>query len=124
MHHGRLCYLRNAELILYFFYKNLVLTTPHMYYAFLNGFSGMTIFDDYYISFYNLLFTSWPLVIRALFEQDINYRMEGEDVKKLYTNLYYIGAKQTIFTWKNYMIQNCLAICHSLIVCFIPIAIF
>ena len=78
MHHGRLCYLRNAELILYFFYKNLVLTAPHVYFSFNNGFSGMTIFDDYYISFYNLFFTSWPLVIRALFEQDINYQLEGE----------------------------------------------
>jgi phospholipid-transporting ATPase len=94
MHHGRLCYLRNAECILYFFYKNLVLTIPHMYFAFMNGFSGMTIFDDNYISFYNLFFTSWPLVIRALFEQDINYILEGEDVKKLYPALYYIGAKQ------------------------------
>ena len=26
--HGRLCYLRNSELILYFFYKNLVFTLP------------------------------------------------------------------------------------------------
>ena len=40
MHHGRLNYLRNAELVLYFFYKNLVLTAPHVYFAGLNGFSG------------------------------------------------------------------------------------
>jgi phospholipid-transporting ATPase len=124
MHHGRLCYLRNAECILYFFYKNLVLTAPHMYFAFCNGFSGMTIFDDYYISFYNLFFTSWPLVIRALFEQDINYVMEGEDVKKIYPALYYIGPKQVLFNWKNYFYQNIIGVAHSLIVCFIPILIF
>jgi len=124
MHHGRLCYLRNAELILYFFYKNLVLTVPHAYFGFMNGFSGATIFDDYYISFYNLLFTSWPLVIRALFEQDINYKMEGDDIKKLYPYLYYIGAQKTIFTWKNYMLQNMIALAHSIIICFIPIAVF
>jgi len=69
--------LRNAELILYFFYKNLVLTIPHLLYAFLNGFSGQSIFDDYYISFYNLFYTSWPLVIKATFEQDVNYQLEG-----------------------------------------------
>jgi len=40
MHHGRLNYIRNAELVLYFFYKNLVLTAPHIYFAALNGFSG------------------------------------------------------------------------------------
>lgn len=63
--HGRLCYLRNSETILYFFYKNLVMTAPHFFFAFMNGFSGQTIFDDYYISFYNLFYTSWPLVIKA-----------------------------------------------------------
>jgi len=68
MHHGRLCYLRNAELILYFFYKNLVLTGPHIFFGLNNGFSGQTIFDDNYISFYNLFYTSWPLVIKATFE--------------------------------------------------------
>lgn len=73
LHHGRLAYLRNSEQILYFFYKNLVLTGPHVMYSYMNGFSGQTIFDDQYIAFYNLFFTSWPLVIKATFEQDINY---------------------------------------------------
>jgi magnesium-transporting ATPase (P-type) len=68
LHHGRLNYLRNSETILYFFYKNLVLTAPHVFYAFMNGFSGQTIFDDYYITFFNLFYTSWPLVIKACFE--------------------------------------------------------
>ena len=77
MHHGRLCYLRNSELILYFFYKNLVLTVPHVLFAFFNGYSGQTIFDDNYIAFYNLFFTSWPLVIKATFEQDVNYQLDG-----------------------------------------------
>ena len=71
--HGRECYRRNAYLVLYFFYKNMVMTLPHLYFSFSNGFSGQTIFDDFYISFYNLFFTSWPLVIKAAFEQDINY---------------------------------------------------
>ncbi len=103
MHHGRLCYLRNTEQILYFFYKNLVLTAPHVFFAFLNGFSGQTIFDDYYISYYNLLYTSWPLMIKAVFEQDINYSMEGTKIRKLYPSLYYIGAQRTLFTWRNYV---------------------
>lgn len=104
MHHGRLAYLRNSELILYFFYKNLVLTCPHFFFAFMSGFSGQTIFDDYYIAFYNLLYTSWPLVIKATFEQDVNYDMDGKKIRKLYPGLYYIGAQRTLFTWKQYFI--------------------
>ena len=60
-------------MILYFFYKNMLFTIPQFIYAFYCGFSSQTIFDDYYIALFNLIFTSLPLVIRAIFEQDVNY---------------------------------------------------
>ena len=71
--HGRWNYMRIAEMILYFFYKNMLFTIPQFVFAFYCGYSGQTIFDDIYISLYNLIFTSLPLVIRAVFEQDVNY---------------------------------------------------
>jgi magnesium-transporting ATPase (P-type) len=120
LHHGRLCYLRNSELILYFFYKNLVMTVPHIYFAFTCGFSGQTVFDDYYISFYNLFFTSWPLLIKAAFEQDVNYQIEGEAIRKLYPSLYYIGQKRSIFNWSNYFSINFLGLFHSVFIYYIP----
>lgn len=60
-------------MILYFFYKNMVFTFPQYIFAFFCGFSGQTLFDDFYIAFYNLFFTSFPLVVRAILEQDINF---------------------------------------------------
>ena len=60
-------------MILYFFYKNMLFTIPQFIFAFYCGFSAQTIFDDIYISLYNLVFTSLPLVIRAIFEQDVYY---------------------------------------------------
>ena len=60
-------------MILYFFYKNMLFTLPQFIFGFYCGFSGQTIFDDIYISLYNLIFTSLPLVIRAIFEQDVYY---------------------------------------------------
>ncbi len=68
LHHGRLCYLRNAEMLLYFFYKNLVLTLPHIMFAFYNGLSGATIYDDFYITSFNMFFTAWPVIWRATTE--------------------------------------------------------
>lgn len=38
--HGRWSYMRNAELILYFFYKNMVFTLPQFMFAYINGYSG------------------------------------------------------------------------------------
>jgi len=80
--HGRWSYLRNAELILYFFYKNIVFTLPQVFYSFLNAYSGQTVYDDFYISFYNMFFTALPLMVKALFEQDVNPAIDGEDVKR------------------------------------------
>ena len=71
--HGRWNYIRIAEMILYFFYKNMLFTIPQFIFAFYCGFSAQTVFDDIYISLYNLVFTSLPLVIRAIFEQDVYY---------------------------------------------------
>jgi phospholipid-translocating P-type ATPase (flippase) len=109
--HGRLSYIRISEMILYFFYKNMILTTAQFLFLFYNGYSGQTIYDDWYISFYNLAFTSFPLVVRALFDKDIYYRYwteGGEQIatsgvlKEYYPYLYFVGQKGIIFTlWSS-----------------------
>ena len=66
-------------MILYFFYKNMLFTVPQIIIAFYCGFSGQSLFDDWFISFYNLFFTSLPLVIRAILEQDVNYVFKKSD---------------------------------------------
>ena len=77
--HGRWNYIRISEMILYFFYKNMLFTLPQFITAFFCGFSGQTIFDDIYITLYNLVFTAIPLLIRAIFEQDVNYVYKREE---------------------------------------------
>jgi P-type E1-E2 ATPase len=64
--HGRWNYIRISEMILYFFFKNMLFTSPQFILAFFSGFSGQSTYDDWYISFYNLIFTSIPLVVRAV----------------------------------------------------------
>lgn len=71
--HGRWSYIRISEMILYFFYKNLIFTIPQFYFSFQCAFSGQTIFDDWYITLYNIIFTALPLIVRAILEQDIYY---------------------------------------------------
>ena len=71
--HGRWNYLRISEMILYFFYKNMMFTVPQFYFAFYCSYSAQTIFDDAYVSLFNLIFTAVPLVIKAVLEQDVYY---------------------------------------------------
>lgn len=115
MVHGRWSYVRISEMILYFFYKNMIFTIPQVVFCFFSGFSGQSIFDDWYISFYNLAFTSLPLVVRAVFDKDLYYRKwtlkNNEQVidtmsnlKQNYPFLYYVGQKGEIFTLQNLII--------------------
>ena len=60
-------------MILYFFYKNMLFTIPQFIFAFYCGYSGQTILDDINIALYNLIFTSLPLLVRAILEQDVYY---------------------------------------------------
>ena len=60
-------------MILYFFYKNMVFTVIQFYFGFLCAYSGQSVYEDTYIVCFNLIFTSLPLIIRAVFEKDIYY---------------------------------------------------
>jgi magnesium-transporting ATPase (P-type) len=51
----------------------MLFTIPQFALGFFCGFSGQSMYDDWYIAFYNLLFTSVPLIVRAVLEQDVNY---------------------------------------------------
>ena len=59
--HGRTNYIRNAECIKYFFYKNFVFTLVQFLFGFYCNFTGQTIIDDWFITTYNLIFTALPL---------------------------------------------------------------
>ena len=87
-YHGRYSYIRNSECILYFFYKNLVFTFVLFLYGFYCNFSGQTIIDDWYISVFNLFFTSLPLGARAILDYDVK-----PDDGLLFLILFYILSK-------------------------------
>jgi len=81
--HGRTNYIRNAECVKYFFYKNFVFTLIQFTYGFISNFSGQTIIDDWFITCFNLIFTSLPLAVRDLFDFDIKPD-DGIIIKKCY----------------------------------------
>jgi len=120
--HGRLAYLRNSEMILYFFYKNLVMTLPNFLFAFLNGFSGLTIFGDYYITFYNMFFTAAPLLNKAVFDVDVSHDLESDkNFKIVIPSLYYVGQQRTIFNFKNFWLWELLGCFHTLVIYYVPV---
>jgi phospholipid-transporting ATPase len=69
--HGRWNYRRMSKVVLYSFYKNIVLTLTTFYFSWYNGFSGSMIFDDLLFAGFNF-FLGWPAVGLGVFDRDIS----------------------------------------------------
>ncbi|XP_007440101.1 probable phospholipid-transporting ATPase VD isoform X1 [Python bivittatus] len=70
--HGHWCYTRLADMILYFFYKNVAYVNLLFWYQFYCGFSGTPMIDYWSLIFFNLLFTSVPPVIYGVLDKDVS----------------------------------------------------
>lgn len=71
--HGRHNYIRIAEIINYFFYKNFVMAMSQVIFQFHSGFSGQTLFNDWFLTLYNLVFTCLPVITKTIYDKDISY---------------------------------------------------
>eukprot|EP01059_Diplonema_ambulator_P027491 TRINITY_DN4568_c0_g2_i2.p1 TRINITY_DN4568_c0_g2~~TRINITY_DN4568_c0_g2_i2.p1 ORF type:complete len:1224 (+),score=363.47 TRINITY_DN4568_c0_g2_i2:55-3726(+) len=86
MVHGRYSLYRNSICILFSFYKNLMLAATQIFYSFLCGFSGQTLFDAWLLAFQNFAFTSLPPLFAGIVEQDVDEDM-AENKPELYAEL-------------------------------------
>uniref|UniRef100_A0A8C9CPX9 Phospholipid-transporting ATPase n=1 Tax=Phocoena sinus TaxID=42100 RepID=A0A8C9CPX9_PHOSS len=113
--HGRWSYNRMCKFLSYFFYKNFAFTLVHFWYAFYSGFSAQTVYDTWFITFYNLLYTSLPVLGLSLFDQDVN-----ETWSLRFPELYEPGQHNLYFNKKEFV--KCLmhGIYSSLVLFFIP----
>lgn len=60
--HGREAYRRNAFLISYMFYKNVLFVFPMFYFGFQSVFSGLMIYDPILYQLFNVFFTGAPIM--------------------------------------------------------------
>lgn len=113
--HGRWSYKRFAEMIPSFFFKNILYTLALFWYSVFNNFDGSYLFEFTYIIFYNLAFTSLPVIFLAVFDQDVNLK-----VSMLVPHLYRAGVMRTEFTEKAFWIYACDALYQSFVSFFFP----
>ncbi|XP_059670154.1 probable phospholipid-transporting ATPase 8 [Cornus florida] len=92
--HGHWCYRRIAMMICYFFYKNITFGFTLFWYEAYTSFSGQPAYNDWYMSFYNVFFTSLPVVALGVFDQDVSARLCLK-----YPLLYQEGVQNILFTW-------------------------
>ncbi|CDK29690.1 unnamed protein product [Kuraishia capsulata CBS 1993] len=69
--HGRWSYKRLSEMIPSFFYKNVIFTLALFWFGIYSNFDGSYLFEYTYLMFYNLAFTSLPIIFMGIFDQDV-----------------------------------------------------
>ncbi|CAG8825807.1 18176_t:CDS:2, partial [Racocetra persica] len=117
--HGRWSYIRIAEMISCFFYKNIVWTIAMFWYQIWAGFTAQYLYDYTYILLYNLAFTAIPVMYLGAFDQDVDAKTSLENPP-----LYKRGILQQDFTKSKFWLYVLDAVYQSAICFFIPYGLF
>ncbi|XP_059036218.1 phospholipid-transporting ATPase VA isoform X4 [Mustela lutreola] len=94
--HGHWCYSRLANMVLYFFYKNTMFVGLLFWFQFYCGFSASAMIDQWYLIFFNLLFSSLPQLVTGVLDKDV-----PAEVLLTEPQLYKSG--QNMETWLNWI---------------------
>ncbi|XP_073424573.1 probable phospholipid-transporting ATPase IM isoform X1 [Dendrobates tinctorius] len=117
--HGRWSYFRMCKFLCYFFYKNFAFTLVHFWFGFFCGFSAQTVYDQWFITLFNIVYTSLPVLSMGLFDQDVN-----EQNCMDYTKLYEPGQLNLLFNKRRFFICVIHGIFTSFALFFIPFGAF
>ncbi|KAG5624394.1 hypothetical protein H5410_009612 [Solanum commersonii] len=94
--HGHWCYRRISMMLCYFFYKNIAFGLTLFWFEGFASFSGRPAYNDWYMSLYNVFFTSLPVIALGVFDQDVSAHLCLE-----FPKLYEEGTKNILFSWRR-----------------------
>uniref|UniRef100_A0A8C9Y1F4 Phospholipid-transporting ATPase n=1 Tax=Sander lucioperca TaxID=283035 RepID=A0A8C9Y1F4_SANLU len=117
--HGRWSYIRMCKFLRYFFFKNFAFTLVHFWYSFFSGYSSQVAYEDWFITLYNLCYSSLPVLLVGLLDQDVNDKLSLK-----FPKLYLPGQQGALFNYKNFFISLFHGIFVSLVIFFIPYGAF
>ncbi|KAM4065112.1 cation transport ATPase (P-type) domain-containing protein [Hirsutella rhossiliensis] len=117
--HGRWSYRRLAESISNFFYKNMVWTFSIFWFEIFCDFDITYLFDYTYILMFNLFFTSIPVGIMGVLDQDVS-----DKVSLAVPELYRRGIERLEWTQRKFWLYMVDGIYQSVMVFFIPYLLF
>uniref|UniRef100_A0A2R9CH62 Phospholipid-transporting ATPase n=1 Tax=Pan paniscus TaxID=9597 RepID=A0A2R9CH62_PANPA len=117
--HGRWSYIRMCKFLRYFFYKNFAFTLVHFWYSFFNGYSAQTAYEDWFITLYNVLYTSLPVLLMGLLDQDVSDKLSLR-----FPGLYIVGQRDLLFNYKRFFVSLLHGVLTSMILFFIPLGAY
>ncbi|KAF3768776.1 hypothetical protein M406DRAFT_62832 [Cryphonectria parasitica EP155] len=113
--HGRWSYRRLAETISNFFYKNMIWTFSIFWYQVFCDFDITYIFEYSYIIMFNLFFTSVPVILMGVLDQDVS-----DAVSLAVPQLYRRGIERLEWTQRKFWLYMLDGVYQSVMVFFIP----
>jgi len=117
--HGRQSYRRISKVILYSFYRNILLYFVQFWFTFFNGFSGQPMFERWTLAAYNVVFTFFPVIVFGSLDKDVDDKMMDE-----YPQLYMSGQRKYHFNMASFWGWIINAIFQSFIVFALPMLAF
>ncbi|KAI0629096.1 phospholipid-translocating P-type ATPase [Trametes polyzona] len=108
--HGAWSYTRLSKMLLYSFYKNIVLYMTQFWFSFFNNFSGQIAYESWTLSLYNVVFTVLPPLVIGVFDQFVSARILDR-----YPQLYMLGQRNAFFTRTQFWAWVGNALYHSLV---------
>lgn len=117
--HGHWAYHRLANMVLYFFYKNVTFVFLIFWYQLYCGFSGTVMIDQMCFMLYNLFFTSLPPLAIGVYDKDA-----PEKLLLSRPHLYKSGRLSLAYKAHLFWITIADAIYQSLVIFFVCIAAY
>ncbi|KAK1596834.1 phospholipid-translocating P-type ATPase [Colletotrichum navitas] len=113
--HGRWSYRRLGETVANFFYKNVVWVFGIFWYQIYCDFDVTYIYEYTYILLFNLLFTSVPVVVMGVLDQDVS-----DKVSLAVPQLYRRGIERAEWTQTKFWLYMIDGVYQSVMVFYIP----
>ncbi|EJD53100.1 phospholipid-translocating P-type ATPase [Auricularia subglabra TFB-10046 SS5] len=112
--HGHWAYYRNGNMIVNFFYKNLICIGVLFWFQIYCQWSSTYVFDYTYLLLWNVLWTIAPVIAIGLFD-----RLIDDDILVKIPELYHYGREKTWFGIKLFLIFMFDALYQSAVIFFI-----
>ncbi|EFW99129.1 phospholipid-translocating p-type ATPase-like protein [Grosmannia clavigera kw1407] len=113
--HGRWSYRRMGEAIANFFYKNIIWVFSIFWFQIYCNFDMTYVFDYTYILMFNLFFTSVPVILMGVLDQDVS-----DAVSLAVPQLYRRGIERLEWTQKKFWLYMIDGVYQSVLCFFIP----
>uniref|UniRef100_G1LEX7 Phospholipid-transporting ATPase n=1 Tax=Ailuropoda melanoleuca TaxID=9646 RepID=G1LEX7_AILME len=96
--HGRWSYMRVCKFLRHFIYKTAASMMVQVWFAFYSGFTAQPLYEGWFLAFFNLLYSTLPVLYIGLFEQDVSAERSLE-LPELYT----AGQRDELFNYRVFL---------------------